>query len=606
MFFTLVRRFVPRHTVVADQPRTRALLAVALLMAIAAVSLLVVSFTVSYNSVEQQLVHLYGARRTAVHFSPAVWEMAVLRLRLVSALLLVLAAAITAWRERLNRSINAGWSAVSFSVRHEFRAKFHLPRAEAIALALLTLLGVILRIRFIQQPMRCDESATVLGYASKPIYVVLSLYNEPNNHIFHSLLVHFAMKLAGSAEWAVRLPAFVAGSLLTLLVYAFARRLGGRLTALFAAAFASTSSILIEYSTNARGYTIECCATLALLIAAYETLRRASPSWFLLLALSAVIGFWTIPAFVIPFGGSILWIIWEVMGRRSRFRRTYLKRFIATCAGIFTATFFAFLAPLTVSGTNALLHQHHASLRSQWFTAQALQSLIQRNFFQALYTWYLWSRDLPIWFAGLMTAAFFCSLIFSSRNRRLVISLVAWVVVLLVITRMIPFARNWLCFLPVVITGCAMSLAWLFQHALPASLQKAAPALTVVLAIALAVPVVTHGSVLKSPETGALPSASQIASFVAYEHISPERLFRTPTSDLPFEYYWWRRTGTRPRNATIDSVDGSGKCDVWFLLNGTYQENLDDAVKRYGFRQVSVIEKVPFRGAQLDHVTCSR
>ena len=577
-----------------------------MLIAIAATSLLVVSFTVSYNSVEEQLVALYGARRTAVHFSPAVWDAAVLRLRVASAVLLLLAAAIAAWHERLNRSINTVWSAVFYSLRHECRAKLRLPRAEAITVAALTVLGIFLRIRFLQQPMRCDESATVLGYASKPFYVGMSLYNEPNNHIFHTLLVHFAIKVAGSAEWAVRLPAFLAGSVLTLLVFVFARRLGGPLTALMAAAFASTSSVLIEYSTNARGYTIMWCATAAVLISGYETFRRASPTWFLVLAISAVIGFWTIPVFVMPFGGIVIWVVWEVMGRPPRFRRLYWKRLGITCLSIWIATSFAYLPPLLVSGTHRLLENHPASVRNQLVASRALQSFLLRNLAQFLYACYLWTRDLPIWFAYLMGAAFFCSLALSSRNRRLVISLFGWAVLLLAVTHMAPFARNWLCFLPVVITGCAMSLAWFFEHLVPASLQRAAPALAFILGILLAWPILKNASVLKSPETGVLPSASQIATYVDSEHISPERVFRSPMSDLPFEYYWWRRTGTQPQVPTIDSVDGSGRYDAWFLLNGTYHENLDAAAKRRGFHDLSVTQEVSFAGAQLYHVNCSR
>lgn len=605
MFFTLVRRFVPRHSFVPNQLRTRTVLAGAFFIAIAAVSLFVVSFAVPYNSVETQLVQWYGARRTTVHFSPAVWDQVVFRLRLVSALLFVIAAAITAWHKRLNRSINVACGAVSYSIGHECRVKLRLPRREAIALALITLLGIFLRIKFIQQPMRCDESATVLGYASEPIYVGLSLYNEPNNHIFHTLLVHFAMELAGSAEWAVRLPAFIAGSLLTVLVYAFARRLGGPLAAMFAAALAATSSILIEYSTNARGYTIMCFATMAMLIAACETFRRASPVWFLVLGVSAVIGFWTIPAFLLPFGGGVVWVIWEVMGRRSRFRRVYFKRLLVTCVGIFVATFFVLLPPVTVSGTHGLLERHPVSLHDQLIASRAQQSFVIRNFFQALHACYLWTRDLPIWFAYSMTAAFICSLALSSRNRRLVVSLASWVALLVAITHMIPFARNWLCFLPVTITGCAISLAWICEHVLPASIQKAAPAFTLLFAILLAAPVLTHGSVLTSTETGVLPSASQIASFVGSENISPERLFRSPTSDLPFEYYWWRRTGNRPRVATADGIDRTGSYEVWFLLNDTYRETLNDAAKRYGLRPVRVLHRASFRGAQLYHVTCT-
>ncbi|PKO04579.1 MAG: hypothetical protein CVU41_16175 [Chloroflexi bacterium HGW-Chloroflexi-3] len=52
----------------------------------------------------------------------------------------------------------------------------------------------------------------------------LSDYHFPNNHVFHTFLVHLTYKLFGPYEWAVRMPAFIASLLLAPFGFIFAKR----------------------------------------------------------------------------------------------------------------------------------------------------------------------------------------------------------------------------------------------------------------------------------------------------------------------------------------------------------------------------------------------
>lgn len=559
-------------------------------------ALLAVSFSLSFESVEHQLVHLYGAQRTAKHFSVEVWNGALFRLRLVSGLLLLLAGSMVVWRRDLNRSIGLGWTGLLYSARHELRTRHKWKRLDALALASIALVGVFLRLTYIQQPMRYDEAATVLGYASKPLYVALTVYNEPNNHLFHTLLVHLAMKVAGNAEWSVRLPAFLAGCLLIVLVYGVTRRLAGSVAGLIAAALVSTSSILIEYSTDARGYTILCAATLAVIITGMGTLRRASPIWFFLFGVSAVIGFWTIPAFLMSFGGVMLWLLWEMALHPKRFRKIYLARLFVTSIGIAVVTVLLYLPPMAVSGPSAIVANH-------WVAPRGVPSFLSRNLDQLRLTWQLWNRDLPMWFGWILAVAFICSLVVSARHCRIVLCSAVWVTALLYARHMVPFARNWLIFLPLFSAGAAISLAWVFRRVSPVYTPRLAPIAAFALSILLAIPVLQHGSVLKSPETGILPGAPQIATFMVSNHIEPEHLFRGETSDLPFQYYWWRHTGNRAARPTVASLSKPGIQDNWFLLNSAYGENLDGALKQSGLQDTTVLRKYSFPGATLYEVS---
>jgi len=66
--------------------------------------------------------------------------------------------------------------------------------------AFIVILGIAVAVRlaFLYQPMRYDEALTFMTYASKPIWHGLSLYSSPNNHLFHTLLVHITCLLLGN------------------------------------------------------------------------------------------------------------------------------------------------------------------------------------------------------------------------------------------------------------------------------------------------------------------------------------------------------------------------------------------------------------------------
>ncbi len=54
--------------------------------------------------------------------------------------------------------------------------------------------------------MRYDEAMTYVVYASKGLATILVSYTAPNNHILHTVLVHYACALLGPSPWVTRLP----------------------------------------------------------------------------------------------------------------------------------------------------------------------------------------------------------------------------------------------------------------------------------------------------------------------------------------------------------------------------------------------------------------
>ncbi len=193
-------------------------------------------------------------------------------------------------------------------------------------------------------------------------------------------------------------PALIAGVVLCLLAYALSLRLSSRTGALWAASLVSTSSILIEYSTNARGYTLICCATVALLIAGLEALTCAAPSascvW-----IDSNNRLLDNPHFSFSFWRHILWLAIEAATRRGKFRQVFWHRLTLSCGLASAGTFLVYLPAIAVNGPSALF-------RNQWVAPQNLQSWLSGNASQLRTTGELWTRDLPTGWTVILMSGF--------------------------------------------------------------------------------------------------------------------------------------------------------------------------------------------------------
>src|SRR5919206_3699501 len=207
------------------------------------------------------------------------------RLRLAGGLLLLAAASLVPLRATLDAMLRAALADLGCGVSEP-----RLPRS-GLEIGVLTLLALGLRLPFLGQPMRYDEAITYNEFASRPLYYGLSFYPEPNNHLLNTLLVHLTSGLLGSEPWVLRLPALLAGILLVPATYALGGLLGSRAVGLLAASLVAASSYLIEYSTNARGYTLQALAFVLAVCLLIWAARRGSSTALLLAAACATPGF---------------------------------------------------------------------------------------------------------------------------------------------------------------------------------------------------------------------------------------------------------------------------------------------------------------------------
>ena len=211
-------------------------------------------------------------------------------------------------RARRAKALRYGASADEFfeSVNTDFRnwTRTSDYRAHLIALIVLIGLGVVFRFFQFLLPVGYDESISVVWFSSRSWLDVISDYPIPNNHIFYNFLVNLLVKTVGITPLAVRLPALLAGILVIPCSYWLVRRLFNERAALMMAGLSAAAPLVIEYSTQGRGYTLVWLLFLLTFIVATYLKERSSLFGWGLFVMLATLGMYTVP--VMLFGVCVI------------------------------------------------------------------------------------------------------------------------------------------------------------------------------------------------------------------------------------------------------------------------------------------------------------
>lgn len=320
---------------------------------------------------------------------------------------------------------------------------------QAGALAFITLVGIFTRLVFILRPMQHDEAYTVMAFANTPLYNLLSDYHLPNNHIFHTLLVHFSIKIFGLASWAVRLPALLAGVLTIPVGYVFTRRIYGQPAALSAAAALAVFPVLLEYATNARGYTLLALfSLLGLTLALYLKDHFNRLGWLLLVFFMAL-GMWTVPIMLYPAGLIWLWLLGSSLLGDSQDRPWVMFRRLLTAGlALILLTWIFYLPVFLRSGSDYLLNNPFiAPLTWPEFADTFPVRMVE--------IWRDWTSALPGWLTGFIVAGFALSILLhwqiSAERLPLQLTAVAWLSAEMLAARPNPYTRYFIFLLPLIL-----------------------------------------------------------------------------------------------------------------------------------------------------------
>jgi hypothetical protein len=308
------------------------------------------------------------------------------------------------------------------------------------ALVATLLVATAFRVPHLDAPIRYDEAHTYVKYASQPAFYCITRYDEPNNHILHSLLVHVSTRLFGDGLVAIRLPALCAGIALAVLAAfagaALAGRPGGWLAGLLVALWPAA----IEYSVNARGYMPASALLLVAGLAAGYAVSRSNVCAALIASVSAALCLWTIPSML--YGVVALLIAIDVDTSRDTgapLNRARICRLLAWGAATAVLTLLLWLPTILAVGWRDLL------------AIGAGRPLAWNDFLNAipdalrgLYDFLLRDVPLPVQcllLAGLIAAMFAHSAL-GHRSRAGLAGLLV-VLLLLTLQRAVPPARTW-------------------------------------------------------------------------------------------------------------------------------------------------------------------
>jgi len=332
-----------------------------------------------------------------------------------------------------------------------------------LILGIITLVGLVLRLLEINKPIAYDEAYTFINFASRPFRHILADYSAPNNHIFHTILVGIAYRLFGGQAWVLRLPAFVAGTLMAPVMYITARRFFSYPQALGAAALIAMVPVFIDYSVNGRGYTM--LFLLALLLANFAGIlvdRQSKPA-LIAFGLTAALGFYTIPIFLYPMAGVSLWVVATYLFTKepwqSKWRRLAVFLGICMLAGLLT---FILYSPVILFGSG------FASITGNEFVQSLDWSAFLANLGpRMINVWDKWMIGFGPTIEYLFLGGFLLSLFFyrrlSSQKLPMQLFLALALAILLVLQRVTPTPRIWLYLEAFYIMFAAAGLVWLID-----------------------------------------------------------------------------------------------------------------------------------------------
>lgn len=185
-----------------------------------------------------------------------------------------------------------------------------------LIISISTFCLIYFRVIELNRSLHHDEAKSIIKYISKSWYLVLTNYGVPNNHIFHNVLARISFQIFGDNVWAYRIPALLAGISLPLLLYILMYRWINASTSLIFYILVIFSSPLINYSVNARGYTL-ISMFFVVMILAIEYIKNSKMPFFgwVLLIFAGTFGLWTTTPMALYILIAYFWFLFNFKDR---------------------------------------------------------------------------------------------------------------------------------------------------------------------------------------------------------------------------------------------------------------------------------------------------
>ncbi|HEY7304577.1 MAG TPA: glycosyltransferase family 39 protein [Bryobacteraceae bacterium] len=319
-------------------------------------------------------------------FTPALFTRITVGLRFLGIVFGACAVALAFFGEQMSRTLLStlhDLAELSTAVRKSVRVLGDSAPLHVLSLFAVVCWGIALRIAFLGEPIRNDEAYTFMHYASRPIYVGLTYYTA-NNHVLSTILMHISTAVFGASVWTVRLPTLIAGAFIIPATYATIRVFHGAGAGLLAAALVSASSPLIEFSFNARGYSLgTLCFLVMILMVGFEMRHGLQGAWPVI-SISAALALYSVPTMLYGVAGVFLYLVL----RRSKLRQVLFS--LAWTVALTVALYSPVLATMGVS----------AFTNNQWAKPLPHDLWLKEFTREAISLWRYWNLDVP-WLVGI-------------------------------------------------------------------------------------------------------------------------------------------------------------------------------------------------------------
>ena len=330
-------------------------------------------------------------------------------------------------------------------------------------LAGIMLIGMIMRLWKINEPVAYDEAYTFIYFATKPFKQILSDYSAPNNHILHTILVSISYKVLGGHTWIVRLPAFLAGTLCMPAGFFEARRIFNANQSLAAAALIAFTPWLISYSANGRGYTLLTLFALLLANFAGILVHKQTRTALIAYGMTAALGFYTIPIFMYPMAGISLWVLTtHLTASESRYDRSRKAWTFLVVCGLAAVLTLILYSPVIFFGTGA-----GSILSNEIVEPRDWNNFVDKIGVRALKTWEDWMLNIAPFIQYVLLGGFLLSLFFYKKASKQRLPLAGFMalamLILLLIQRVAPFPRVWIYLEAFYMLFAGAGLVWLVQ-----------------------------------------------------------------------------------------------------------------------------------------------
>jgi hypothetical protein len=436
------------------------------------------------------------------------------RLPFAAGFLALCAISVALFKRKLHAFLSAlpsEWPALRELLRREFPPNSGVPLEIAIVV-LITAIGVFLRLWHIGRPIHYDEAATYLNYASKPLYRALSNYSYPNNHLLNTFFAHLSIQTFGDSTFSLRLPAFLAGCSVIPLACLTGRTFYGRVAGILTAGFVAALPTFIEFSVNARGYSLQWVFILVMMCCSAILLRNPNlkTAW-LLFVLAAVAGTYALPTMVIAILACAVWLLVSAVTETGLpFRQ--LVSYIALAGFVIALLSVLFyLPPLLASGPAALLSNHYVAP-------------LQGSFFHSLPTlarslWIRWTDGVPVAVVYILIAGIALGVCFDRKVSRyrvpLMLLLWAWTFCFAWARNIVGYPRVWsFLLLAAVITASAGLSLGVRMFRKPNRQVVFAGAISVGFALVIGASLLRQRLLFRNNETAALVDVSQVIDFL--------------------------------------------------------------------------------------------